>query len=131
MSLRSELENALKDLISATGGDIIGCAVARSNGLLLASTPLKGVDERRIVAMGVTAAGVAKRLCKELDRGIPSRMMVEGKEGNILITNINEDLFLIALTPKNPNLGLIFLEMDRIAETLAVISKKRESERRR
>jgi len=57
-------------------------------------------------------------------------MRGEGEGGNILIANVGEDLFLIALTSKNPNLGLVFLEMDRIAETLAVISKKRESERR-
>ena len=130
MSLRSELENALKEFVTATGGDIVGCAITRSDGLLLASTPLEGVDERRLAAMGVTAAGIAKRLCKELNRGVPLRMMVEGKGGNILIANVGEDLFLIALTSKNPNLGLVFLEMDRIAETLAVISKKRESERR-
>ncbi|HDJ67125.1 MAG TPA: hypothetical protein ENF33_05395 [Nitrososphaeria archaeon] len=124
MSLRSELENALKEFMNATGGDLVGCALARSDGLLLASTPLGGVDERKMAAISVTAAGVAKRLCEELNRGTPLRMMVEGRGGNILIANVGEDLFLIALTSEKPNLGLVFLEMERITETLATISKR-------
>ena len=129
MSLRSELEAVLKDLMSAAGGDILGCGLVRADGLPVVSIFSAGIDERRAAAMGATALGTATRLCGELDRGAPRRLMIEGEKGNVVIMRAGEELLLIALSSENPNLGLIFMELERAAKRVEEIVGKRRGGR--
>jgi len=125
MSLREEFEKVLKEFMNATVGDVVGCAVARTDGLMVASVLPAGVDERRVAALGATVAGVAGKLCKDLDRGEPMRTLIEGSKGNLIAAPIGENILLIALTSKSPNLGLIFLEMERAAEAAKNVMGRR------
>ena len=111
MSLRGEFEKVLKEFMDATVGDVIGCAVARTDGLMVAS---------------VLPAGVAGKLCKDLDRGEPLRTLIEGSKGNLIAAPIAENILLIALTSKSPNLGLIFLEMEKAAEAAKNVVGRRK-----
>jgi len=126
MSLRGELEKILRELMDAVGGDVIGCAFARTDGLMVASILPAGVDERRIAALGATIAGIADKLCKDLNRGEPTRTMIEGSKGNLIATPVGENILLIALTSESPNLGLIFLETERAAESARSIIGRRK-----
>jgi len=125
MSLRGEFEKVLREFMEATGGDVVGCALARTDGLMVASILPAGIDRRRIAALGATIAGVAGKLCKDLDRGEPLRTMIEGSKGNLIATPVGENMLLVALTTESPNLGLIFLEMERAAEGVKNVVEKR------
>ena len=50
MSLRGEFEKVLREFMEATGGDVVGCALARTDGLMVASILPAGIDRRRIAA---------------------------------------------------------------------------------
>lgn len=125
MSLRSDLEAILKDLMSAAGGDLLGCGLVRADGLPVVSIFSAGIDERRAAAMGATALGTATRLCGELDRGAPRRLMIEGERGNVVIMSVGGELLLIALSSENPNLGLLFMELERAAKRVEEVMGKR------
>jgi len=124
MSLRTGLEKILKDLSETLGGDIIGCAFARSDGLMITSMLPSGMDERMVAALGATINSIAKRLCENLNKGETLRTLIEGSRGKIVSMPIEKDVILITLTSEKPNLGLIFIEMERAAEnTKALLSK--------
>ena len=124
MSLRTGLEKILKDLSETLGGDIIGCAFARSDGLMITSMLPSGMDERMVAALGATINSIAKRLCENLNKGETLRILIEGSKGKIVSMPIEKDVILITLTSEKPNLGLIFIEMERAAEnTKALLSK--------
>jgi len=124
MSLRTGLEKILKDLSETLGGDILGCAFARSDGLMITSMLPSGMDERAVAALSATINGVAKRLCENLNKGEPIRTLIEGSKGKIVSMPIEKDVILIALTSEKPNLGLVFIEMERAVEnTKALLSK--------
>jgi len=124
MSLRTGLEKILKDLSETLGGDIIGCAFARSDGLMITSMLPSGMDERMVAALGATINSIAKRLCENLNKGETLRTLIEGSKGKIVSIPIEKDVILITLTSEKPNLGLIFIEMERAAEnTKALLSK--------
>ena len=124
MSLRTGLEKILKDLSETLGGDIIGCAFARSDGLLITSMLPSGMDERMVAALGATINSIAKRLCENLNKGETLKTLIEGSKGKIVSMPIEKDVILITLTSEKPNLGLIFIEMERAAEnTKALLSK--------
>ena len=122
------MEKILKDLSETVGGDIIGCAFARSDGLMITSMLPSGMDERMVAALGATINSVARRLCEDLKRGEVLRILVEGSKGKIISMPIERDVVLIALTSEKPNLGLIFIEMERAAEnTKALLSRSGRS----
>ena len=122
------MEKILKDLSETVGGDIIGCAFARSDGLMITSMLPSGMDERMVAALGATINSVARRLCEDLKRGEALRILVEGSKGKIISMPIERDVVLIALTSEKPNLGLIFIEMERAAEnTKALLSRSGRS----
>ena len=124
MSLRTGLEKILKDLSETLGGDILGCAFARSDGLMITSMLPSGMDERMVAALGATINSIAKRLCENLNKGETLRTLIEGSKGKIVSIPIEKDVILITLTSEKPNLGLIFIEMERAAEnTKALLSK--------
>ncbi|RLG08699.1 MAG: hypothetical protein DRN68_03160 [Thaumarchaeota archaeon] len=124
MSLRTGLEKILEDLSEALRGDLVGCAFARSDGLMITSMLPSGMDKQIVAALSATINNVAKRLCEDLNRGEPLKTLIEGSKGKIISMPIEKDIILITLTSEKPNLGLIFIEMERAAEdTKALLSK--------
>ena len=107
----------LKDL-QAVAPDIIASAVVTADGLTLASALPADVEEERIAAMSAAMLSLGERIAAELQRGSLEEVYIRGNEGMVLLTSVGKDAVLTALSRKEANLGIIFLEMRRAAVDL-------------
>ena len=104
--------------------DIIGSAVIRTNGLLVASS-LQNQDEsniRLISAMAAALLGTSKRTAETLYNGEFQSLNLEINKGNLFLMNAGR-VILVATTKKQPNIGLVTLEMEDISEKIGNLFK--------
>jgi predicted regulator of Ras-like GTPase activity (Roadblock/LC7/MglB family) len=101
--------------------DLSDLAIARTNGLIiLALKRSLGEDtklERLLGAMASALYSVSKRAGEELLKGEFTSLNLEINTGNIFLIFTGK-VILIALTKKEPNLGLLSLEMEDAAKKL-------------
>ncbi len=115
-SLREQLEKILKDLKAV--GDIEASAIVSRDGLLIAADISHNVNAEAFAAMTATMLGAAETATSELGKGIPDRVIVEGKEGKIIATGAGPKALLVVMTSPRANLGLVLLEMGRASEKI-------------
>ncbi|MFX1254169.1 MAG: roadblock/LC7 domain-containing protein [Promethearchaeota archaeon] len=105
--------------------DIEGLVVVSQDGLPIASALSLGlsrdeeVDESRISAMTAATLMVAQKVSGELQRGEMELIMIRGKEGLVIIMKAGEIAVLAGIAKTDAALGLVLLEMNRCAKTLA------------
>ncbi len=116
VSLREQLEKILKDLKSV--GDIEASAIVSRDGLLIAADISQNVNADAFAAMTATMLGAAETATSELGKGIPDRVIVEGKEGKIIATGAGPKALLVVMTNPRANLGLVLLEMGKASEKI-------------
>ncbi len=115
------LAEALQELLEQSA-DIDGAAVVGSDGLVYSSNvPNRNMDEDMVGAAAAAVLGLSKRGVQQLKRGNYQRSLIQGDDGNIIVTEVNADTLLVALTPKNVNLGMAFAEVRDILDRLRQI----------
>ncbi len=120
---RAELMiDRLRDLQAGTS-DIEASAVVSVDGLIIASALPATVEEDRVSAMSAAMLSLGERIAAELGRGLLSEVYVKGKHGYVLLRSVGgeEEAVLTVLAREGAKLGLIFLDMRRTAEDLAVL----------
>ncbi|MBU7019260.1 MAG: roadblock/LC7 domain-containing protein [Theionarchaea archaeon] len=115
-----ELTDLLKDL-EGTTPDIEASAVVSVDGLMIASALPQDVEEDRVAAMSAAMLSLGERTASELARGGLSEVYVKGENGYVVLMASGEDAVLTALARKDAKLGLVFLDMKRVAEEVAKI----------
>ncbi|HEY0090035.1 MAG TPA: roadblock/LC7 domain-containing protein [Candidatus Lokiarchaeia archaeon] len=118
-----EAEIALKNLESKVS-DIIGTAIIRTNGLVVASALPSESNERMVAAMSAALLGTSKRSAEALFNGEFKSLNLELDKGNMFLIGAGR-VILVVITSKEPNIGLITLEMEDASKK---ISKVFESE---
>jgi predicted regulator of Ras-like GTPase activity (Roadblock/LC7/MglB family) len=116
MAEKKELEDVLKELEKI--GDIIGSAIVRRDGLLIASSLPSEVNARAVAAMAAAIVGTSETSTKELEIGEFQQVVVNASEGQYVAIGAGEEAILIALLRKNANIGLILLEMEKAAKKI-------------
>lgn len=101
--------------------DIQGLVVVTKDGLPVASLLVDGVDEDRISAMTAGSLSLAERVASELYRGDLGEMIIKGSKGLVVIMDAGEEAVLTGIVSSEAKLGLILLEMKRVARKLASI----------
>jgi predicted regulator of Ras-like GTPase activity (Roadblock/LC7/MglB family) len=109
----------LRDLQASTP-DIQASAIVSVDGLIMASALPANVEEDRVSAMSAAMLSLGERIASELGRGLLSQVYVRGDHGYVLLTSVGEQAVLTVLAREGARLGLIFLDMRRAAEDLAV-----------
>jgi predicted regulator of Ras-like GTPase activity (Roadblock/LC7/MglB family) len=74
--------------------------------------------------VGATSAailGLSKRSANQLKRGIFAQTLIQGDEGNIIVSGLDDQTLFVGLTPKNVNLGMAFAEMRTMTARLREI----------
>ena len=118
---RSELMvDRLRDLQASTP-DVEASAIVSVDGLIMASALPGGVEEDRVSAMSAAMLSLGERIAGELGRGVLNQVYVRGDQGYVLLMSVGEDAVLTVLARQEAKLGLIFLDMRRAAEDLAVL----------
>jgi predicted regulator of Ras-like GTPase activity (Roadblock/LC7/MglB family) len=113
--LQEILEN-LKNL-----GSIEACAIASRDGLLMSSDMPEGIMGETFAAMSATMLGAAETAASELNKGLPSRVIVESKSGKLICMGAGPKALLVAMTEHDTGLGLILLELDKAVASIKEI----------
>lgn len=110
----------LRDL-QTSSPDIEASAVVNIDGLTIASALPHGVEEDRVAAMSAAMLSLGDRIASELERGNLDQVYIKGTSGYILIVSIGNEAVLTVLARENAKLGLLLLDMRRVAESLAAL----------
>mgnify|MGYP000020468205 CR=1 FL=1 len=110
-----QLRGILSNLERRTG--ITATAVVRRDGLLIAHDFTTAEDPRLVAALAASLVGSAERAVSELKKGKISYIATMAEEG-LMLTVRSGDVILVALAPKDANLGLILLEVERASKQI-------------
>jgi len=112
--------NRLRDLQAGTP-DIEASAIVSVDGLIMASALPATVEEDRVSAMSAAMLSLGERIASELGRGVLNQVYIKGDNGYVILMSVGEEAVLTVLARKEAKLGLVFLDMRRAAEDLAVL----------
>jgi predicted regulator of Ras-like GTPase activity (Roadblock/LC7/MglB family) len=105
------LADALAELLTESS-DIDGVAIVGVDGLVYsANVPQRALDENMVGASSAAIFGLSRRSVGQLKRGNLNQTLIQGDDGNIIVSGLNDETLLVALTPKSVNLGMAFAEM--------------------
>ena len=119
MSKVDEAQKILMDLEERVP-DIKGSAIIRTNGLIITSALPSEANERMIAAMSAALLGTSKRAAEALFQGTFTSLNLELDKGNMFLMGAGR-VILVALTKKDPNIGLVTLEMEDTSKRLTDI----------
>lgn len=117
MSKIDEVRQVLSDLESRVP-DITGSAVIRTNGLMIASSLPSEANERMVAAMSAALLGTSRRTAEALFNGIFKSLSLEIDKGNMFLIGAGR-VILVALTNKDPNIGLVTLEIEDTSKKIS------------
>ncbi|HDJ26410.1 MAG TPA: hypothetical protein ENF34_03755 [Candidatus Bathyarchaeota archaeon] len=117
MSISEQIADKLRAL-EARIPDVEAGLVVTPEGLTIASALPPDADEERIAAMCAAAHSTAERICRELGKGEAQMSLVRGEGGYILVTSAGPSAILMIMTRPEAKLGLLFLEMRRLAKEI-------------
>jgi len=110
----------LRDL-QASAPDVEATAVVSVDGLTIASSLPAGVEEDRVAAMSAAMISLGERIASELGRGLLDEVYIKGENGYVVLRDVGQEAVLTVLARQQTKLGLLFLDMRRASEDLAVI----------
>jgi predicted regulator of Ras-like GTPase activity (Roadblock/LC7/MglB family) len=96
----SNKRNQIKEIADELKANeaIGGVAIIRTDGVLLASNfPKYALSQEIFAMMGATLLGAAKNITLKSDMGLPSRIIIETSEGNVIISGIGNKALLVCL----------------------------------
>lgn len=118
---RSEqLAEVLRNLVSGST-DIQGVAVISMDGLVIAAELPTKLDQARVGAVAAGILSLSGRSVGQLQRGELQQTLIQGTEGNVIITYAGKNAAFVALTGKDVNLGMAFLEAREGAQKVSEI----------
>lgn len=118
---RERISEMLSNLL-AESSDIIGAAVVGIDGLIYsAEFPHRTTDPDLTAAAAAAVYGLSQRTMQQLHSGHFVQTLIEGSEGYLLVRSINPQTILVAVLPREVNLGMAFAEARTITAQLADI----------
>lgn len=114
------LEGVLNELQGSIP-EIEACAIVSVEGLPIVSALPPDVDEAKVAAMTAAMLTLGEKAAIELGKGILEQVNVKGVDGWLLVVAAGLNACLTVSTTANAKLGLIFLDMKRAADKIAVM----------
>ena len=118
VSRGSKITDALRVLRTSTP-DIVGAVVVNMEGFVVASLLPSDVDEELIAGMAASLLGVGERISSDLMGANMEQIYTRSPKGYIVLQAITSDAALVLLVTREAKLGLVFLEVKRVASELA------------
>ncbi|MGQ4870485.1 MAG: roadblock/LC7 domain-containing protein [Candidatus Thorarchaeota archaeon] len=119
MSSRVDKINAaIRDFDTVPG--VEGSALVSLDGLMIASA-LPESEQERVAAISAAMLSLGEKATSELNRGTLQEIYVKGDRGYTLMTSGGDTALLLVLAKADAQLGLIFVDMKRMAESLVEI----------
>ncbi|HOI40067.1 MAG TPA: roadblock/LC7 domain-containing protein [Methanobacterium sp.] len=111
---KEKLDDALTSLMQV--GQIKASGIVSKEGLLINSRTPPDVDARIFSALCSTIMGAAEAASGQMTTGSVSQISVKTEKGTIVLIPAGLKAILTVLTEPEAQLGLIFFEMESIAE---------------
>jgi uncharacterized protein len=111
---KEELDDVLTTLMQV--GQIKACGIVSKEGLLINSRTPPDVDARIFSALCSTIMGAAEAASGQMTTGGVTQISVKTEKGTIVLIPAGSKAILTALTEPEAQLGLIFFEMESIAQ---------------
>ena len=92
--------------------------VEAEDGLVVAEELMGGLKGTALAALAANLAGRAMQLSSRAGFGVPRFLHLQATDGSLLIAPATRDLVLVAVAGRDVPLGLLRLEMLRMAERL-------------
>ncbi len=123
MAERSRTERLVRRLqeLQMSTPDVEATSIVSVDGLTIASSLPAGIEEDRVAAMSAAMLSLGERIASELGRGMLDEVYVKGENGYVVLRAVGEEAVLTVLARQQTKLGLLFLDMRRASEDLAVI----------
>jgi len=123
------LLDILQEINKALGDRVEASVIVTEDGLpISALLPIKIIPEDKkeeketeLAAMTATILSVSKRAMNEFKKGEIDKILVDGKNGALVLMSAGERAILAVLTKETTNLGLLFLTMKRATKKIAHI----------
>ncbi len=114
-------ERYLAELLEGASA-IQGVAIVGTDGLVYAAhAPDGSLDEDLAGAVAAAVYALSARSVSQLNRGNLQRTLIQGDDGNIIVTVVNDRTLFVGLTPKDVNLGMAFAEVRTMVRQLAEV----------
>lgn len=110
------MNSVLKKINRING--VRGSLLVNRDGMVLVSDLAEGIDEGGICALSSTIYINLESALSRLAFGAPTRIVISGERGRIVLFNIRNELVLAVLTRKEINMGLLKVELKEAAEEL-------------
>ncbi len=118
VSLGSKITDALRVLRTSTP-EVVGAVVVNMEGFVVASLLPSDVDEDVIAGMAASLLGVGERISADLMGSSMEQIYARSQKGYVVLQAINAEVALVLLVTREAKLGLVFLEVKRVAAELA------------
>jgi len=118
VSRASKITDTLRVLRTSTP-EIIGAVVVNMEGFVVSSLLPADVDEELIAGMAASLLGVGERISNDLMGAGMEQIYTRSPKGYIVLQAITNDAALVLLVTREAKLGLVFLEVKRVAAELA------------
>ncbi|HEX3723022.1 MAG TPA: roadblock/LC7 domain-containing protein [Nitrolancea sp.] len=105
------LSDTLNSLREAGGLDLV--AVVGSDGLMIDSSHVPDIDAESLCALAASGLLMMDAMGRELEQGIAKQAILEYETSVAILTPLQEDLVLVALTRGDSNLGRVRLVLRR------------------
>ena len=99
--------------------DIEASAVVSVDGLPIATSLPRDVEEDRISAMSAAMLSLGERIASELGRGSLNEVQIKGEKGYVVLQSVGTEAVLTVLAREGAKIGLVLLDMRRAAEDLS------------
>ena len=109
----------LLEALTRLRGIRVAMVVAAQDGLVVAESLMGGVKGPALAAMAAVLTGRAVELSSRAGFGVPRFLHLQATDGALLVAPTTADLVLVAVAGRDVQLGLLRLEMLRMAERLA------------
>lgn len=100
-------------------GDVIGAALATSEGFPIAAELPAEVDEGELAALSAELFGQSSRSAADFGRGTLSEFYAHGDQGYWIVMKAGQEGLLICLAAAEASLGMLIVELRKAARQTA------------
>ena len=101
--------------------EVQAAAVISIDGLIMASALPEGISEDRISAMSAAMLSLGEQINREMGLGSLEQIYTRGSNGYVVLLAIGQAAVLTTLVKPEAKLGVLFLELRKTAEDLALL----------
>ncbi len=118
MSLEIKLQSILEEFESNIP-DIVATSIVKFDGFTIADTGKKGFDTKKYAAMTAGLRGISARTMTTIEGGELLQTYIKGEKTEIIcITVPKNKIFVAVIINKDPNIGLIIYQLEKLVKQL-------------